>query len=385
MDMKVFVSADGVRDNTDELQSLIDSAHGALTLPPPEKFYLISRPLRLPSCFSLTLPRYAEIRLKNGSDCHMLEAAEEESRNIEVVGGVWNYNNLGQSKNPFHFPKPEKPDYDGMIFSFDKVVGLRLADMTLKDPVVFAVLLDRVSYFTVENIRFDFNYGNPWATNMDGVHLNGNCHFGTIRNLSGACYDDLVALNCDEGSDGPITHIEIDGLFAEDCHSAVRMLTVKNRLDHIHIRNVHGSYFQYCIGLTKYYEGEASGGMDGIVLENIFASKAERYCVYHKRQHSYVYPLIYIEEGLHIGSLDIRGIYRKESCVEIDTVYIGGGASVERLYIEKVSVEGRTAQAPAPVIRNFGRVGFLSLRHAIADRPMLENHGTVEVSDIDLR
>ena len=379
----IFTRADGVTDNTDELQALIDSSHGALALPAPEKFYLISRALRLPSNFSLVLPRYAEIRLADGSDCHMLEAAEPESRNIEVEGGIWNYNNLGQSKNPYHFPKPERPEYDGMIVSFDNVVGLRLSNMTFKDPVVYAVLFDRVSYFTVENIRFDFNYGNPWATNMDGIHLNGNCHYGTLRNLSGACYDDLVALNCDEGSDGPITHIEIDGLFAEDCHSAVRMLTVKNRLENIHIQNVHGTYFQYCIGLTKYYEGEASGGMDAIVIDNIFASKAERYCVYHKRQHSYVYPLIYIEDQLHVGSLDVRGVYRKERCVEIETFYIGRGTTIDQLRISRVSVEGFTDQKPAPVIRNLGKIGCLSARHVIADRPILDDHGEIGWADID--
>ena len=379
----ISLRADGATDNTDELQALIDSSNGALALPAPEKFYLISRALRLPSNFSLTLPRYAEIRLADGSDCHMLETADEASRNIEVVGGIWNYNNLGQSKNPYHFPKPEKPEYDGMIIYFDNVVGLRLANMTLKDPVVYAVLFDRVSYFTVENIRFDFNYGNPWATNMDGIHLNGNCHFGTLRNLSGACYDDLVALNCDEGSDGPITHIEIDGIFAEDCHSAVRMLTVKHRLENIHIQNIHGTYFQYCIGLTKYYEGGASGGMDAIVIDNVFASKAERYCVYHKRQHSCVYPLIYIEDGLHVGTLDVRGVYRKERCVEIDTFYIGRGATVDQLRISRVSVEGFTDQTPAPVIRNLGRIEYLSARHVIADREILEGDGEVVWADVD--
>ncbi len=57
--------------------------------------------------------------------------------------------------------------------------------MLFKDPVTFSITLDIVSYFTVDNIIFDFNYGNPLATNMDGIHLNGNCHFGEILNLKG--------------------------------------------------------------------------------------------------------------------------------------------------------------------------------------------------------
>lgn len=369
--------ADGIRDNTEELQHLIDTTAGELVLPVPKVCYLISRPLLLRSNFRLVLPRFAEIKLADASNCHMLEVrqGEETSENIEVVGGIWNFNNLGQEKNPFHFPHPEFPKYNGYGFYLKNVVGLRLADMTLKDPVTFAATLDIVSYFTVENIRFDFNYGNPWAINMDGIHLDGNCHFGTIRNLSGACYDDLVALNCDEGSNGPITNIEIDGIFSEDCHSAVRMLTVKNKLENIHIRNVHGTFYQYCIGLTKYYKGEALGYMDGIVLENIYASKAERLPIYHKKPTSYVYPLIWIEGGLKVKNLTIRDLFRREKTTEIDTVYVGKGACVDYLTIDGISVESEFNE---PVMRNLGQIGTLSSRNVCADgRALLINEGVI--------
>ena len=45
-----------------------------------------------------------------------------------------------------------------------------------------------MTYFTVENIRFDFNYGNPVPVNMDGVHVDGGCHFGYIHNITGSLY-----------------------------------------------------------------------------------------------------------------------------------------------------------------------------------------------------
>ena len=67
---------------------------------------------------------------------------------------------------------------------------------------------------------------------MDGVHLNGNCSFGKMTNLQGTCYDDLVALNAEEGTVGPITNIDIDGIYAEDCHSAVRLLTVTQPVEY---------------------------------------------------------------------------------------------------------------------------------------------------------
>ena len=73
---------------------------------------------------------------------------------------------------------------------FYAVRNLKLSSLTLKDPVHWGISFDRVSYFTAEDITFDYNLGNPYAINMDGLHFNGNCHYGVIRNLKGACYDD---------------------------------------------------------------------------------------------------------------------------------------------------------------------------------------------------
>ena len=111
--------ADGVRNNTDELQALIDSAQCELTLPSPAVCYLVSSPLRLKSNFRLVLPRFATIRLADGANCPILEIDSGETvKNVEVVGGIWDLNNLGQVKNPFHFPHPECPRYLGYGFLF---------------------------------------------------------------------------------------------------------------------------------------------------------------------------------------------------------------------------------------------------------------------------
>ena len=238
---------------------------------------------------------------------------------------------------------------------FFNVRGLKLSSLTMKDPVNFAVTLDRVSYFTVENITFDFNYGNPKALNMDGIHINGNCHYGFLRNLQGACYDDLVALNADEGSDGPISHMEVDGIFAEDCHSAVRMLTVRNRVEHIRISRVHGTYYQYCIALTKYYPGETIGCFDAITLEHIHASKAVRRDIFCKGN-SRVYPLIWVQGDCCVGSLRVSHLYRCERNVPIETLHIGKNATVERLILEDVVAVHEFGEA-MPLLINLGTVG----------------------------
>jgi len=348
--------ADGIHDDTLAIQALLDSGAAHVHLPAGKGAYLISQPLRVHSRQQLTLDRYATVRLADGSNCFMLCNADEANgdRDIEITGGIWDMNNMGQAKNPIHFPNPDFPNYAGLAVHFKNVKNLRLADLTIKDPVTFSITLNIVESFTVENITFDFNYGNPWAVNMDGVHLDGHCRMGVIRNIKGACYDDMVALNADEGVPGPITDIEIDGLFADDCHSAVRLLSRQFPVERIHIKNVYGTYYQYCIGLTKYYDGPVAGFYDGIVLEKIFAAKAPRYSVYRK-DGSFVYPYIWVEKGLTVKNLHIEDVYRKEENVAIETLGIDPEAHIERLSFQQITQENHTGQ-PIPVIRNQGRI-----------------------------
>ena len=70
---KYTLYGDGIHDDTDAIQELIDSGVCEVSLPVPQKCYLISRPLFIPSCFKLKLPRYAEIKLADGSNCFMLQ------------------------------------------------------------------------------------------------------------------------------------------------------------------------------------------------------------------------------------------------------------------------------------------------------------------------
>ncbi len=344
--MKYTLYGDGIHTDTEAIQELLDNAHGQVILPAPENFYLIDKPLRISSNTELILPAYAIIRLKEMCNCHMLEC--DGAQNVTVRGGIWDYNNLQQLKNPFHFSHDAFPAYDGQMFMLTNMKNLVLSGITFKDPVTYAVTMDTVSYFTIENIVFDFNRGNPRPMNMDGIHLNGNCHYGTMRNLQGACYDDLVALNADEGSDGPITHISIDGIYCEGCHSAARLLSVKNEVSHIHISNVYGSFYQYCIGITKYYPGKTVGYFDSIVLDNIHAEKSPRYGWLHWSEdfalHSYVYPIIFMEAEVHVKSLSISELYRVEKCVPVSTVFLGKDGLLENLTVRNAVTENQSGK-----------------------------------------
>ena len=122
---------DGIHDDAPALQEMIDSGVGEVILPPPEKHYLISKPLELPSNFRLVLPRFAHIRLADNSNCVMVKnkmvrdfknrlsedvykndvqkhiwsyiddfSPDAPCENIELCGGIWDLNNENQLPNP---------------------------------------------------------------------------------------------------------------------------------------------------------------------------------------------------------------------------------------------------------------------------------------------
>lgn len=409
-ELKNKLYGDGIHDDYPAIQEMIDSGVSEVSLPSPQKCYLISKTLTLPSNFKLTLTRFAEIRLMDMSNCPMIsnkmvecyaERIPEEfkriyngdpyylwahvnmyspdaiTENIEVEGGIWNFNNMNQLANPeqTHVREPYGYSGDGMLFY--GVRGLRMANMTFKDPVHYGATFDRVSYFTIENITFDYNLGNPYAVNLDGVHFDGNCHFGVIKNLKGTCYDDLVAINAHEGSRGDCTNITIDGIYSENCHSAVRLLAVQENIENIHITNVHGTYYQYGIGITKFYPGDASGHYDGIHLDRIYMSKAERRPEYMKGN-GYIYPLIYVQNDLTVKNLVIDGVHRIETDTPVETIYVGQCATVENMIVNDVTQENHTDKGDMPLMVNRGTINKLQFTNIRAGgNSELINNGTI--------
>lgn len=406
--MKYVLYGDGIHDDTDAIQELIDSGSCEVSLPVPEKYYLISKPIIIRSNFKLKLPRYARIKLADGSNCLMLQNEavskpqarlrdylsvvtkhfwffydrfspdkEDACHDFEIEGGIWDFNNQNQDPNPVYTGDFDDRNYLGHIMLFYNVRNFKISNLTLKDPANYAVMIDTGSYFTIENITFDFNFGNPFAVNMDGIHLNGNCHYGVIKNLQGACYDDLVALNAYEGSGGDITNIEIDGLFAESCHSAVRLLTVNQRVEHISISNVFGTYYQYCIGFTKFYEGETTGCFDAISLSNIHASKSERLPIQqaHMTYKDYHFPFVWIQSETVIKQLSIDHLHRREYANPIDTIRVEDGAVIDNLIINDLTLENHTDK-PCEKLANLGHIKNLRVT-GITENEII-NKGNIE-------
>lgn len=334
--MQNCLFGDGIHDDTAAIQELLDSS-AEVSLPQPSGCYLISKPLILHSGNRLSLPRFAEIKLAAQSNCYMLKnetvddckkRTEIEAfsfvnfyspnftcENIEVSGGIWNFNNKEQNENPQMTKKYEPAGYTGYGFLFYNVRNLKLSSLTLKDPVTFAVMLDTVSHFSVEDIEFDYNDGNPCQANMDGIHLCGNCHHGRLQNLCGRCYDDVVALNAEEGSCGHISDISISGIHTDKSYSAVRLLSARPQaaVKNVHISDIHGTFYHFCIALMKNYKTEFRGSFQNIEIENVYASKCSKGHVNHPWVHNYPhYALIDISSELDIENLKISNLFRDE-------------------------------------------------------------------------
>lgn len=401
----LLLAGDGIHDDTEAIQSLLDSGVNLIHLPPPAKHYVISKTLIMHSGQELKLDRFTRIRLAAGSNCLMLTNDDhaEGNRNISVSGGIWDYNNQEQAPNyqlagRAHPSTPDKKVpgqlcdsnraysrdlYRGVAFLFVNVEHFSMTGVTFRDPVTYASQFALLRYFTIEDVTFDFRHWNPAPNNMDGIHLDGGCRFGKISNLKGTCYDDLVALNANDGLidspfQGPISDIEIDGIFAENCHSAVRMLSFEAPIRRIHIRNIYGTFYRYTVGIT-HWTGATRGIFDDILLENLFIGKAL------PREEDFntpalpEYPPIFIERGGDVSRLSIRNLQRDEHTVAVPTIVIEDHVTVEYLMIHDSGCRNHLPE-PFNFLVNDGTVKRLVLdgiRLAGASGETVSGSGTI--------
>jgi hypothetical protein len=282
---------DGFSDDWPPLQAALDSGAKEITVPPGR--YRISQTLRIGSHTKLILDSAARIVLADNAgidqSCHLITNKHHDTGNvgIEIYGGIWDGNN---PKNP---RGPDTPDsYTGVALNFVNVRDLSIRDLTIVDPESFFLRLGEISEFLIENIEFQAGNVRP---NQDGIHLGGHCHNGMIRNLrasgKGCTSDDMIAINADDAihrvlnlgmKRGPISRIQIDGVYAEDCHSFVRMASVWSSISEISINNIVGGCYQHVVNadalrycLTPIFDqknpkySHGVGLLDDIILSNV--------------------------------------------------------------------------------------------------------------------
>ncbi len=381
--MKNILYGNGINDDTPAIQELLDSGLSEVVLPAPQKCYMISKTLKIHGGQTLKLGRFTTIRLMPNSNCAMLEDDDfyTHKENICIDGGIWDMNNTTQAPNPYHYPDEtgkmsrdrvaplgEPKDrtafydiYTGICMRFCRIRRLIIKNITLKNPVTYGVQMGYTEDFTVRDILFDYTTGAPKLWNMDGIHIEGHCKNGTLYNLKGTCHDDLVAITADDGLYGPIENIIVDGIFAEHAHSAVRLLSHGLPIKNIKISNVYGSYYVYCIGLTKYHGSEDERGiMKNILIENVAACASEGTADV-KGGH---YPFIWVQKGVDVEGLSIQNVEREENTYSTPLLKIDEGATVKRMRIRDI-YQKSALQEEIPLLVLEGEAEILEKKNII--------------------
>jgi hypothetical protein len=393
------IVGDGVQDDTAAIQAMLDSRLTLVQLPSPPKHYLISKPLLIHSNQTLQLDRSAVIRLKDGSDCLMITNDDHEhgNENIAIIGGVWDMHNEGQSL--CEYQKTHKADgeytparYLGVLMRFNRVKGLTLRGLTLKDPVTFSTQLGNLDEFNVDDITFDHNLKR---TNMDGIHIHGNSRHGRITNIKGATNDDQVALNADDGgyfemSRGPIEDVAVDGVWATDGYTAVRLLSAGSPIRRIRLANIFGTYRFNVVSFTNHAVHPGSESVfDDISISGLFCRKSGMGMGADpsKPGGSNLSP-IWIDAPAVVNGLTISDLHRTETTWPAATIFIEPNATVKSLQLMQANILNRTP-GPLDLLVNRGTIEHLSLsqiRMEASDGPargaVVRNSGKIQEQNL---
>ena len=379
------IKGDGIHDDTQGIQALLDSKKSTIYLPQPDNCYLISKTLKIHSGQTLIVDRDAVIRLADHAEAHLLTNADHAGGNnrITVKGGIWDGNNLNQTTLYHQDRKNKDLPYDperyvGVLMMFDNVQDLHVADITFKDPRTFAFLGGNLFQFTVENITFDFNLKSG---NQDGIHIFGNSHHGRIINLKGATNDDLVALNANdvplfEPCQGPITDIQVDGIWAENGYRAVRINSCGSPVKRIKISNIYGTYrFEAIIFSNHNVHPDCVSEFEDISISGIFCTNASQ---------NINMPHIRVFSPGHITSLNISDYHRTESVLATDNILVEKGAKIDHLSISNASLFNQ-CNKNITFINNQGTIDVLNLSNIFmkSKEPdlvqLLKNDGEIDL------
>ena len=293
---------------------------------------------------------------------------------IAVIGGVWDYDNLNQSPNllvaaPFRVPKKFDPNFHfGDIFRFDRITNLIVRGVTFRNPTTYSCHLTRAVHFRVDDIRFDFTTWNPQPLNMDGIHLDGGCRYGRISNLHGTCFDDMVALNANDGCcsayEGPISDIDIDWLYADWTHRGVRLLSTDplSPVRRVTIRNIHIKTYRNAVALTHFFpDRPGRGTFDAIVVRDCFASSAPP-PDFPQVNDGTAWPIVWVQKGCDVGNLVIENLCRHETySARAPTIQVDDAARVEVMSVRNCR-QTRSIDASPEFFRGQANVGELSVR-----------------------
>ena len=243
----------GVVDDAPAINRALAVQTRPLVVRIPKGVYLIGDTLKVGSRTSIEADAGARLVMsgawKKKEGDFLLANADPVNGNesISIIGGIWD-GNAHDGHNVKHHDLFAKGVWSGATINFRKVKGLSLSGMEMANSVTFNVRMCEIDGFDIRDMAFS---ARKLGWNQDGLHFNGFCRNGRIENIravtKGQTNDDLLAFNADDSLDrfenfgmvcGPIENISVRGVFAEDCHIAIRLLSVTSTISKISIRDV---------------------------------------------------------------------------------------------------------------------------------------------------
>jgi len=205
------------------------------------------------------------------------------NRDISVIGGTWdgNFDGKNNTKPPNLF---DPNAFSGSTLNFVNIKNLTLQGLNMRNSVVYYIRMAKLDGFVIRDIHFS---SDKRAFNQDGLHFGGEVRHGLIENITashGQTNDDMIAFNADdsmvrlENLDlccGPIEDITVRGVFAGNCYTGFRFLSVNSPIRNIVMEDIHLGCRHFALNMdgARYCRtplikpGEKEGGSG--LIENV--------------------------------------------------------------------------------------------------------------------
>lgn len=246
-------SGTGLTDDSPFIQQALDAADGnGVTVYIPAGTYRIGKTLYAGNDTTIRCDSGARLFVcekqpkKRGDFLLSNRDTVNGNKNIAVYGGTWDGNFDGKNNSkPSDLFDPGA--WSGSTLNFVNVKNLTLAGLSLRNSVVYYIRMAKLDGFVIRDISFASE--RP-AFNQDGLHFGGEVRHGLIEHITaepGQTNDDMIAFNADdsmvrlENHDlccGSIEDITVRGVYAENCYTGFRMLSVNSPIRDIRMEDI---------------------------------------------------------------------------------------------------------------------------------------------------
>ena len=293
-------AGDGIADDAPAIQSALDMAENGGKVYIPAGNYRIGRTLYIGDGTTIWAEPDARLFVcektpkKRGDFLLSNRDPAGGNRDISVIGGTWDGNFDGKNNTkPADLFDPNA--FSGSTLNFVNVKNLTLQSLNMRNSVVYYIRMAKLDGFVIRDIHFS---SDRRAFNQDGLHFGGEVRHGLIENItasSGQTNDDMIAFNADdsmvrlENLDlccGPIEDITVRGVFAENCYTGFRLLSVNSPIRNITMQDISIGCRHFALNMdgARYCRtplikpGEkpnGSGLIENVTIDNITVGSVE--------------------------------------------------------------------------------------------------------------